>query len=208
MPYGREQMSAMAADLCGRGFAVWNIEYRRVGEAGVGWDEVSADVVASLEFLRGFSEREHALDLDHVALAGHSAGGQLALACTSSRARGLSLKPAAIVALAAITDLDEAFASDLGNGAVGALLGGAPSDHPARYADASPVQLLPHGSRLLVLHGTIDEDVPIAQSRSYVRAAVSAGDDVAYLELEGTDHMDFLDPQSSAHARLCDWLQG
>ncbi|HEX2610388.1 MAG TPA: alpha/beta hydrolase, partial [Gemmatimonadales bacterium] len=86
MPYGKDQMSAIAGDLCARGFAVWNIEYRRIGEPQVGWSEMSSDVWAALEFLQGFSEREHRLDLNRASVVGHSAGGQLALACTTQQA--------------------------------------------------------------------------------------------------------------------------
>ena len=215
VPYGRDQMSSIAADLCRRGFAVWNIEYRRLGETGVGWPEIASDVLASLEFLREVSGPERRLDLDHVALVGHSAGGQLALACTSRRAQidvppapNARFSPAAVVSLAGVTDLEQAFASDLGNGSTRALLGGSPDECPERYAAASPVRLLPHGSTQLLIHGANDEDVPVSQSRAYARAAVAAGDDVAYVELPGADHFAFLDPESSAHARLCEWLQG
>ncbi len=37
MPYGREQSDAVARDLASRGFAVWNLEYRRLGAPGSGW---------------------------------------------------------------------------------------------------------------------------------------------------------------------------
>jgi len=61
-------MSSIAGDLCNRGFAVWNIEYRRIGEPLVGWDEISSDVLAALEFLQDYSERERRLDMSQVAL--------------------------------------------------------------------------------------------------------------------------------------------
>lgn len=215
MPYGRDQMSPIAEDLCDRGFAVWNIEYRRVGEAGVGWSEIASDVRVALSFLRECSDRERPLDLRQVAVVGHSAGGQLALACTSSRmeldhrvATPLRIRPAAVVGLAAITDLHAAFETNLGNGATRALLGGAPSDHPGRYADASPIRLLPHGSSQLLLHGAQDEAVPIAQTRAYMQAARATGDRVSGVELPDSGHMDFLDPRSSAHRTLCAWLLG
>jgi acetyl esterase/lipase len=209
MPYGKDQMSAIAGDLCARGFAVWNIEYRRIGEPQVGWSEMSSDVWAALEFLQGFSEREHRLDLNRASVVGHSAGGQLALACTTQQAlRGRTqIRPAAVAALAAISDLEEAFASNMGNGAARDLLGGSPAEQPDRYAGASPRLLLPHGSRLLLLHGASDEYVPISQSRRYAEAARSAGDDVSYVELDATGHMEFLDPGAVAYRTICDWLQ-
>lgn len=210
LPYGKGQMSRMAADLCRRGFAVWNIEYRRVGELGGGWPGALADVVSAIEFLEVNFRSQSALDLDRVALIGHSAGGQLAIACASmqpglSRASSprIRLKPRAVVGLAAIADLQMAFHDRATTQFVREFLGGSPSERPACYSDASPVELLPHGASLLMLHGLNDDDVPIAQSRSFTTAAMQAGDSVLCGELEGVDHMSFLDPGSTAYASLC-----
>jgi acetyl esterase/lipase len=204
-------MAAIAVDLCDRGFAVWNIGYRRVGEPGGGWPGTLDDVVAALACLETIaSDDATPLDLQRVALAGHSAGGQLALSCTSLKRRARSPRRPSIgvnlrgaIGLAALTDLHAAFADGTGGGAVRSLLGGTPDEHPERYADASPVLLLPHGTRQVLLHGVNDEDVPVSQSRRYAREASRAGDDIECVELAGVEHMDFLDPRSSAHAALC-----
>ena len=34
MPHGREQLAGVARDLAARGYAVWNIGYRRLGAPG------------------------------------------------------------------------------------------------------------------------------------------------------------------------------
>lgn len=213
MPYGRDQMAPVAEDLCRLGFAVWNVEYRRLGEPKVRWPEIAADVVSALAWLESFSDRQHPLDLQRATIVGHSAGGQLALACTSARVSvdrrygpRLRFRPAAVVGLAAVTNLEAAFAANLGDGAVHALLGGGPSDRPEQYAEASPLRLLPHGSRQLLIHGTADDAVPITQSRDYVYAARGARDRVSCIELPGGGHMDFLDPRSAPHDALCEWL--
>lgn len=213
MPYGREQLAAVAADLCRLGFAVWNVGYRRIGERGVGWPEIAADVTSALAWLQRFGAREHRLDLARMAVVGHSAGGHLALACTSRRPPDrrvppLRYRPAAVVGLAAVTDLEGAFAANLGDGAVNSLMGGSPADRPDGYADASPLRLLPHGSRQLLIHGTADDAVPISQTRQYADAARAAGDRVSCIETPGGGHMDFLDPRSAAHDALCEWLLG
>ena len=51
-----------------------------------------------------------------------------------------------------------------------------------------------------------DEAVPVELSRRYVSTARAAGDRVEFVELPGGGHMDFLDPDSEAHATLCRWL--
>src|SRR5918912_426668 len=65
---------ALAAD----GIASWNVEYRRVGDPGGGWPGTVEDVGRGVEFVRELAER-FPLDLERVALLGHSAGGNLAL---------------------------------------------------------------------------------------------------------------------------------
>lgn len=71
----RDLMEAVAVDLAQRGWATWNIEYRRVA-AGGGWPSTFEDVGAAVDRLR---EVDALLDLQHVGVLGHSAGGQLAL---------------------------------------------------------------------------------------------------------------------------------
>ena len=61
--YGRAVMRALAADLVQRGFAVWNIEYRRI-ENGGGWPETFADVAAAIDRLDGLHP---SLDMTRVA---------------------------------------------------------------------------------------------------------------------------------------------
>ncbi len=79
MPYGRDQMEAIAWDLAGRGFAAWNIEYRRLGVPGAGWPGTFDDVLLGIEQLAHFVAGDIDLDLERVVVSGHSAGGHLAL---------------------------------------------------------------------------------------------------------------------------------
>src|SRR5882757_8094412 len=51
MPYGRDHIAPIALDLAERGFAVWNLEYRRVGTAGGGWPGTLQDVGAGIDHL-------------------------------------------------------------------------------------------------------------------------------------------------------------
>jgi dipeptidyl aminopeptidase/acylaminoacyl peptidase len=67
--------------------------------------------------------------------------------------------------------------------------------------------MLPLQASQLVIHGADDEAVPIEMSRSYVRAAQAAGDNVEFLEMPGTGHMEFLESASRSHAALCSWLE-
>ena len=110
---GLELMDYMAADLRDRGYAVWNLEYRRIGHPGGGYPGTFRDIAAGVDHLRTIAA-PHSLDLRRVALAGHSAGGHLALwAAARDRlpaesplrtARPLPIR--GVVSLAGIADLD------------------------------------------------------------------------------------------------------
>ena len=212
MPYGRDQMTAMAADLAGRGFAVWNLGYRRLGVAGGGWPGTLDDVVAGIGHLARLAVEGIDLDLTRVVVCGHSAGGHLAL-CAARRCgrpgvdqahAGIPIRMA--VGLAPLADLARAQQLDLGRGAVGEFLGGGTAAAPERVRAASPRALLPLGVPQLILHGTGDDVVPIAMSREYAAAARAAGDAVELVELPGLGHMEHLEPASAAHRALCDRL--
>jgi pimeloyl-ACP methyl ester carboxylesterase len=90
---------------------------------------------------------------------------------------------------------------NLGGGAPQALIGGAPSQHPHRYRQADPVDLLPSGVRSVLIHDRNDDIVPLSQSETYVRDAVAAGDDSTLAVVPG-DHFSHIDPASAACARL------
>jgi acetyl esterase/lipase len=212
LPYGRNEFAPVARDLAAHGFAVWNLEYRRLGAPGGGWPGTFEDVAAGIDHLARLVAEGAQLDLGRVLVAGHSAGGQLALwsGAPSDRPgplpRPTRVQPLAVAGLAAIVDLVGAFAQGAGNGAVGELLAGSPEARPERYAAVSPVALLPLGVEQLIVHGTGDEALPVATARNYARAATLAGDRVQFTELPRAGHMDVLDPESEAHATLCRWL--
>jgi dipeptidyl aminopeptidase/acylaminoacyl peptidase len=94
----------------------------------------------------------------------------------------------------------------LSNDAVVELLGGTISSVPERYAAASPAAMLPLGVAQVLIHGTSDDSVPIEISQAYAKAARSMHDPITYLELEGADHLDVIDPHSQAWAATMDEL--
>lgn len=204
-PYGREEFAPVAEDLAGRGFPVWNLEYRRIGSVSGEWPAPISDVLDGLRHLSSLH-----LSIRGMIVIGHSAGGHLALLAGAAYPSGpLHAVPhlTAVVGLAALSDLGQAHRLGLGRDAVRDLLGGSPREQPRRYAEASPRHRLPFGRRQLLLHGSLDEAVPPAMSRSYAQAARAAGDAVDYGEIPSAGHMDFLDPGSVAHGTLVQWLE-
>src|SRR5262245_47737504 len=75
---GLEFVRSFAAALRARGLAVWNVEYRRLGDDGGGYPGTLLAVATAADFLRELARR-HPLDLERVVAVGHSAGGHLAL---------------------------------------------------------------------------------------------------------------------------------
>src|ERR687896_1205253 len=122
-------------DLAGGGWAVWNLEYRRLGwRSRGGWPATFEDVAAGVDFL---GRLDAPLDLARVVVVGHSAGGHLAL--WAAARRGLpagapgaepSVRPAAAVAQAGVVDLREAARRGPSRGAAVSLLGGPPGKLP------------------------------------------------------------------------------
>jgi acetyl esterase/lipase len=193
--WGRDLMDALAVDLTSRGYATWNIEYRRVGPTGGGWPQSADDVaraVTALPLLVG-----DRVDPARVVLLGHSAGAQLALrAAAHLRDRGRA--PAQVLAAAGLLDLAAAARGGVGWGSVEAFLGGGPDEIAAVYDAATPVAHLPLGVPQLLVHGDADAHVPFDQSARYRDRAAAAGDTVELVALPGADHFALLDPTSDA----------
>jgi acetyl esterase/lipase len=211
--YGRKLMRPLCADLAGRGWIAWNVEYRRLGRGGGGgWPATFEDVAAAIDHLAEI-RTDAALDLGRVVAIGHSAGGHLA-AWAAARpglpddAPGAAprVTVSAAVAQAGVVDLRLAWQLRLSDGVVGDLLGGGPDELPERYALASPAERVPVGVPLLLTHGGRDDIVPPEVSRAYARAAREAGDAVELVELEAEDHFGHIDPANPLWAAVMQWL--
>ena len=190
--YDRAYIRPLADDLARRGYAAWNLEFRRMGPpAGEGGYPMTLDdVSAGIDYLDALAG-DHQLDIDRVAFLGHSAGGHLAL-WAAGRANAI-VAPAVVFALAGVGDLRLAHEMGLGAGAVELFMGAPPDAMADAYAVASPAERLPTGIAQVLVHGTADENVPIVVARRYYEAARAAGEDIELLEFD-TEHMSLVDP--------------
>jgi len=204
--FDRMHAGPMAAALAADGYRVCVPEFRRVGEDGGGWPGTLDDVAAAVDRLPALvaAVSPDAGDPGRVLLAGHSAGGHLALWAAGRHLHsrdGYADSPpriGGVVALAPVSDLVACYRQGLGGGAAADLLGGGPEQHPKRYAVADPAGLLPLGVAVRIVHGTADDQVPCEMSRSYTARARSAGDDTLLTELPGCGHFDVIDPRTAA----------
>ena len=199
--YGKLVTRPLALDLADRGWAAWNLEYRRLGSGrggGGGWPMTFLDVAQGIDHL---TRLDAPLDLSRVVLVGHSAGGQLALWAADRQRLPLGevgASPAvaarAVVGLAPVTNLERARVH------AERLLGGTTTEVPERWAQADPVRAGAPGVPALVVHPTADETVPVKRSREYAQAT-----GVELVETPGV-HRDPIDPTSRAWAAAADWL--
>ena len=193
----------LSAALTEAGFATWNLEYRRIGNAGGGWPGTFQDVARGADHLRKLAG-ENRLDLTRVVAIGHSAGGHLALWLA---ARGKLPKSSDLYAkdplpVKGVVDLDGP--GDLkatlpmqqqvcGAPVLTQLLGGTPVEQPQRYREASPIEMLPLGVPQEFFAGRMFA----AQAPPYEAAGKRSGDAVHAVVLADAGHFVFIDPGSA-----------
>ncbi|MFV3126234.1 alpha/beta hydrolase [Niveispirillum sp. KHB5.9] len=203
---GFDLMGPMSAALRDQGIAVWNIEYRKLGEAGGGYPGTFQDVAAAVDHVRTLAHT-YPLDLDRIVLSGHSAGGHLSLwaAGRGSLPADSPLKVKdplpvrGVVSLAGIVDLRDYHARGPdacgGPGTIDRLIGSA--ERPGNpFADTSPGEAPVKDIPLTLVSGTRDAIVPPGFAQHY--AAKAAGPELRELEIDGAGHFELITPQSDA----------
>lgn len=209
--YGREHTRPLAGALADEGFVVCAPEYRRTGQPGGGWPGTFDDVAAAADRLPGLVAEATgglvAADPGEALLAGHSAGGHLALWAASrhhlpagSRWRAGLSRWRGVVALAAVSDLEGSYRKALGQQAAAELIGGGTAEYyDTRYLEGDPSRLVPAAAPVWLVHGMADDRVPYIMSLDYARWARAAGAraaDATCVLLPGAGHFVVIDPLS------------
>lgn len=208
--YNLHYMSHVSEELTKAGYATWNIEFRRVGDAGGGYPGTFLDVAKGTDYVRELA-KQYPVDAKKVVVMGHSAGGHLALWLAArknlSRKSELytkkPLKLKGVVSLAGIPDL-AAYSQEKGscNAAVPQLMGGLPAELATKYADASPIQLLPLRVPQRLVQGALDPIVPVSQSQQYTQSAQNLDDDARMVLVPEAGHFDLVAPHTAAWAAV------
>ncbi len=192
--YDIKHTHALSTSLKQKGFAVWSLEYRRTGDDGGGWPGSYADIIRGIEFVKNLNDRH--IDTSNIILAGHSAGGHLALVAGASE----TIKPliSGIVGLAAISDLK---AYSEGNNscqkATLSFMGGNFEEKKDEYLNADPRSLRLHKNTTLI-HGDQDSIVP-------VRHTVESG--LRSNLVKDAGHFDLIHPGTDAWRAFIDELK-
>ena len=203
--YDIEHIRPAAAALKNAGYAVWAVEYRRIGDPGGGWPGTFEDIARAVDILDELLE-SHALQAGPKIVMGHSAGGQLALWAAArpqfsdhhSFYAPDSMSVDHVVGLAAITDLKTYASGESSCEQSTVELLGEPEHHAERYDAVSPVELPVLRIPSLLVQGADDPIVPMDQAAAYHQLATQAGAPSRVLELPDAGHFDLIHPRTAA----------
>lgn len=204
---GTELMAYISEDLRQHGYAVWSIDYRRIGEDGGGYPGTFLDTAAAIDKLKDLAAANN-LDLKRLVAIGHSAGGHLAtwaaarprLPKSSPLATKNSQPIAGVVSLAGINDLaayrEKGPSACGGPPTIDALVNSKRKGD--LYADTSPASLLPIGVKQSVISGALDKIVPPPFGKDFAALAIKKGDTAKEITIENAGHFELIDPASDA----------
>ncbi len=216
-PWDRNLMNWISDDLRRRGIAVWNIDYRTLGENDrSAYPTLFADVAAAADALRG-PQRHYQFDLSRVVTVGHSAGGHLALWLAARRNlprdHFANLDPLPIhaaISLGGLQDLQLAErppGSGCGTEVIGRLIGRTQSARPDPFADTSVPRMGPLRIPQVLINGNQDRIIPTHFAEDYARQMRAMGDDVRVRMIDATGHVELVAPESDAWAAAVEEIE-
>jgi len=194
--FDKSTMRTLAQFLARSGFVAVSVDYRLFHDGVNRWPAQLDDVQRSVRWLRANAAKYNVAP-DHIGAYGHSAGAQLAallgmidtrdnsdpaLAKYSSKVQAVvdSSGPTEFTGFPKDSDEDKFFSS---------FFGASYSAHPEIWRDASPVDHVSKSNApFLIIHGTHDEQVSIAQAQALYGKLKEAGADVKFVSLD-SDHM-------------------
>lgn len=188
--YDISHSNPLSSALSKEGFAVWSLEYRRSGDPGGGWPSSLNDVLSGVSFAQSFND--FPIDLTRVVLAGHSAGGHLAL-LAGANDRQVFAEPKGLIGVVGLAAINDMVAYSQGenscqSASIG-FMGGDSQAKPAAYIQANPLQQELH-SHSVLLQGDSDNIVPVSQATE---------SNIAFRIIPGAGHFDWLHPQTHAY---------
>lgn len=199
--------AALADALREEGIATWNIEYRRIDNPGGGWPGTFQDIIAAVDILPSIA-RKYSLDLSHVIVIGQSAGGHFALWAAARHNLPVSsilykknpLPINGVISLGGVPDL-EAFREQAkkvcDEDSIGELLGkNTIKNYSQNYKEASPKELLPLGTKQILIYGEDEPTVSAQFGYDYKKIASSKGDDVSVIIVKYAAHHEYNVPNS------------
>ena len=148
-------------DARGTGFR--GEEFKKVTYANLG----GAEVQDQISFAKHLAQQEF-VDASRIGIYGWSYGGFMALGC-ALKGEGLFKMAIAVAPVTSWRFYDSIYTE---------IYNGLPQDNPAGYDDNSPINFadkLSHKTRLLIIHGTADDNVHFQNSMEMCRALNASG---------------------------------
>ena len=194
--YDIAHIRKLAAAFADEGIATWALEYRRVGDPGGGWPGTFDDIAAGADHLLILAEPFN-IDLNRAIVAGHSAGGHLAIWLGNRPAEwSPGLEPAAVLALAPAADLAYLHEQQVCENVVELLMGGSPAQYPQRYQLGSGTSRLPLKIPQYIVIGKYDTNwTPVG--RRYIKSARQQGNTPHVINADESGHFEMIDPDST-----------
>jgi acetyl esterase/lipase len=189
--FDKSTMHTMGMFLARCGFVAFAVDYRLMhGNENI-WPAQLDDVQRAVRWIRA-NAAKYQVDPDHIGAFGHSAGAQLASLLGMEDTRDdsdaalakYSSRVQAVVEVSGPSDFtthrdadDDAF--------LATFFGGSYAQNSKIWQDASPVfHVSKNVSPFLIMHGTQDADVPIAQSQELADKLRQAGASVKFVTVE------------------------
>jgi acetyl esterase/lipase len=194
--FDKSTMRTLAQFLARSGFVAVSVDYRLFHDDKNRWPAQLDDVQRSVRWLRANAAKYNVAS-EHIGAYGHSAGAQLAalLGMLDTRDNSdLSLakyssKVQAVVDASGPTEFVSPRKDSEGDKFFSSFFGASFGEHPEIWRDASPVH---HAAKsnapFLIIHGTHDESVPIAQAQALYDKLKEVGAAVQFVQLD-SDHM-------------------
>jgi len=205
----REDYHLYTMRFARQGYAAATVSYRL--SPGAVFPDAVEDVKCAVGWLQANSV-EYGIDPERVIVIGGSAGGYLALMAGLTDADAYcgtcettpEPRPRGIVNLYGPTDLTAPEAQEASE--VTGFLGTTWASAPERFAEASPITHLAEGAPpTLIIHGTLDQVVPVTQADALAERMQDLGLFYWYDRLDGYPHtMDITPPVSDRVEWLVD----
>lgn len=191
--------ASVSADLCRAGYVVVSCNYVLGSKSKEGvWPQNIADCRNAVRWVRAHA-KELGVNPDKVAVAGGSAGGYLALMVgLSDDKTGPGGDPAAKVSAKVSAVIDMYGVVNFSKHGKGDVVGASAAEQQAYLPE---LQCDPQDPAVLILHGTADTTVDIAQSDDMAKALRTANTSYEYIVVDGAPHTFDLHPKGRSWKR-------
>jgi acetyl esterase/lipase len=189
--FNKSTMRTMGMFLARSGFVAFSVDYRLFHGTENQWPAQLDDVQRAVRWIRANAAKYH-VDADHIGAFGHSAGAQLAALLGMEDTRDnsdpalakYSSKVQAVVDVSGPSDFTTNRDPD-GDAFLTSFLGGDYAGHAKLWQDASPAfHIAKTDSPFLIVHGTQDDSVPIAQAEELADKLKQVGVPVKFVKVE------------------------